>query len=33
LRDRDPARAEQAMRDHIMASFHNIERMIAAGEK
>jgi DNA-binding GntR family transcriptional regulator len=33
LRDRDPARAEQAMREHIMASFHNIERMIAEGEK
>ena len=28
LRARDPARAEQAMRDHIMASFHNIERML-----
>jgi DNA-binding GntR family transcriptional regulator len=30
LRSRDPAKAEQAMHEHIMASFHNIERMLAA---
>jgi GntR family transcriptional regulator, rspAB operon transcriptional repressor len=32
LRARDPAAAEQAMREHIMASFHNIERMLGENE-